>query len=133
MRVKSFVKFQVADDAELKQCLFARTEESLNVVTDDNQAECAHGVFTLAASAVDTEIDFQGVSTAKYIYLEGEGDFSYKLNADTNTPTNVALHEVAVGTSTARAFMTVNDATALFLSNPSSELTVKITYAIVGV
>jgi hypothetical protein len=132
MRVKSFVSLQVSEDKEGKQCLFGREDEGLNTVTDDNRTEIQSGVLILAGGAIDLQVNFGGVSQAAYVYLEADGDFSYKLNSTLVQAQTMKKHTVAVGLSTARTFLTT-DATALYLTNPDPVDPVRLTYCIVGV
>jgi len=132
LRVDSFPEFAVYDDTGRKICNFSRVVRDLHVVTDDAQEEYQDGKIKIAPSAVDFQLPFGGVTTANYIYIEGDKEFQVKFNGAGGTPLNIRFTSVPVGDAKSKLFLT-SEATALFITNPSATDTIVMTYVVVGV
>lgn len=132
LRTKMDIQATVGFDNALDDTAF---ERSLSEMLDT----CDHvktATYTLAVSAADVPVAFDDVAEGRWLYLEGNTDFDFRLNAlvgNALIPVRRMVNPLSTNAPNVKAyFMSSLVFTALFLTNPSATEEVRVKVCIVG-
>lgn len=99
---------------------------------------CDHvkvATYTLAASATDVSVSLDDVAEGRFLYLEGDTDFSLRLDLIGNDliPVRRMVNPLSSNAPNVKAyFISTTLFTALWLTNPSATDEVRVKVCIVG-
>jgi hypothetical protein len=127
MSLYAELTFQIlsALSSEKKQIGFQRTEDVTTTTTRTDITEEMSGTTEVADGATDETIQFGGVTSAKILYMECDGELSFKFNGGSDS-----LKLVPVSGQKAKV-MWEGELTAIAVSNGTGA-TVTLTYYLAG-
>jgi hypothetical protein len=128
MSLYAELTFQIlsALTSEKKQIGFRRTEDVTTTTTRTDITEEMSGTLEIADAVVDQAIQFGGVSSAKMLYLEADGELTFKFNGGSDSL------KLTTGTTGQKAkVMWEGEFTSMTVSNASGA-TVTLTYFLAG-